>query len=568
MSNAMQSGVSGLKVHQTMIDVAGNNLANMNTVGFKSSRVSFQDLLSQTLKEASAPTERLGGTSPMQVGSGVIVGSVDRNMTQGTLDYTGTTTDMAMNGKGYFTLSTGMGNTYTRVGQFKVDPQYYLVDPATGYRVQRIGNEGVAEGFQDPTSNDIRIPYDIDLPARTTEEIKFSGNLSSNKIKPTTNNISSGLQYTTGGGTVVSRTTYMKDIDQVNGTLEAGDTITIKGKRRDGSDFNFVYTYDATTNGGKGDTMGNFLDKLTNEMKVGGKDTVRAQMINGEIRIEDRKSGYSKSYINSMEFKDASAGGTTFKMPQQFVTLTAGGLAEIPVNTEIFDTQGASYTLAGSFVKRSDTENTWDFVIKQIGGNAKIHDRRVEGITFQTNGAFGELHAKVGDPDGMNIKLEFQNSDPGNIRNIRLNMGTLGQLDGLTQYGGASTAACSGQDGYAAGSLKTLNVSREGVLVGIFTNGVRKDIAALKIATFQNPAGLKAMGNNYFQPTANSGDPVSNKATEGNAGMVTGGAVEKSNVEVAKEFVTLITAQNGYQANARTITVANEMLQALTGLIR
>ena len=562
MSNAMQAGVSGLKVHQTMIDVAGNNLANMNTAGFKSSSVTFQELLSETMKDASASTSLLGGTNPMQVGSGVCVGSINRDMSNGTIEQSSSTLDMAIEGAGYFTLSTGLGDTYTRVGNFAVDADYYLVDPATGYRVQRIGNEGVAEGFQDPTSNNIRIPYDVALPACTTEEISFAGNLSGNQVEPTANLLSSDTKYTTGGGTVASRTTPLDEIDQLSGTLEAGDTITYEGTRKDGSTFNATYTYAA------GDTMGTVLDHMESTMNVApDTKTTSAKVINGEIRLEDTEAGYSRSFISSMEFTDASGGTTELEMPQQFTTLIAGGAVEKTVNVEIFDTQGNSYTLAGSFVKRDDYENTWDFVVKEVGGNTTIHDRRIEGITFLTNGAFGDMHSVCGDPDGLNLELEFNDSDPGNIRNIRLNMGTLGELDGLTQYGGASTASSSGQDGYAAGSLSTLDISREGTLVGVFTNGIRKDIASLKIATFQNPAGLLSEGGNYYAPTANSGDAVCNRATEGSAGIVQGGAIEKSNVEVAAEFVNLIEAQNGYQANARTITVANEMLQELTQLI-
>ncbi|MCD4823819.1 MAG: flagellar hook-basal body complex protein [Phycisphaerae bacterium] len=570
MSNAMLSGVSGLKAHQSMIDVAGNNLSNINTVAFKSSRVTFQELLSETLKEASSPTANLGGTNPMQIGNGVIVGSVDRNMGQGSLQYTGNPMDMALEGSGYFTLNTGLGDIYTRVGQFAVDSQYYMVDPTTGYRVQRIGNEGVAEGFQDPTSNDIRIPYDIALPARTTETIGFAGNLSGNQMAPTINLLTSGLKYTTGSGTVASRATYLTDLDQLTGGLLAtGDTITLTGTTRDGTVVApGVYTYNALSHGGLGDTMGDMLDAITAMYQVGGVDASVAKIINGEIRLEDLNAGYSQAYIASMTFTDATAGGVDIEMPIQFDILVAGGEIEKSVNVEIYDTQGNSYTLAGSFIRRDDYANTWDFVIKTVGGNTTVHDRKITGITFQTDGSFGDMHAVVGDANGMNIELEFVDSDPGNIRSIRLDLGTLGELDGLTQFGGPSTAASNGQDGYSAGWLSTMSVSREGILVGVFTNGIRRDLAALKIATYQNSAGLKSVGGNYFEPTANSGDPVANKATEGGAGVIHGGAVEKSNVEVAEEFVKLIEAQNGYQANARTIKVANEMLRELTQLIR
>jgi flagellar hook protein FlgE len=131
-----------------------------------------------------------------------------------------------------------------------------------------------------------------------------------------------------------------------------------------------------------------------------------------------------------------------------------------------------------------------------------------------------------------------------------------------------STAAATGQDGYSSGWLSNLSVDREGVLVGIFDNGIRRNVAGIRLATFQNPAGLQSIGNSYFVTSANSGEPVPTQALTGGAGAVRGGALEKSNVDVAVEFVNLIQAQNGFQANARTITVSNEMLRELTNLIR
>jgi flagellar hook protein FlgE len=682
----MLSGVGGLKAHQQMIDVAGNNLANVNTTSFKSSSVTFQELLSETLKEASAPTATLGGTNPMQIGSGVITGSVNRNMAQGSLIYTGNPMDMAIEGNGYFTLNDGLGDRYTRVGQFAVDSEYYLVDPTTGYRVQRIGNEGVAEGFQDATSNAIRIPYDIALPASATTEISFAGNLSGNKTEPTKNLLTSGLKYTIRStGAVASRLTNMTDLTQST-NLTGGDTIRIQGTKKNGDTVDYTYTYtntsdatqetisldagnavtgvvtsdyitntdatagtltidfagesvvlnlaagqtmtmqdfidawnasagestasfdtdhvvltknvagasntgisftdstggmiewgdgtgvnvpaasDATATAGVaevgGQTLGDLLDAITTAFRVDGNDASVAKIVNGEIRIEDAEAGYSQAYVSDMTFSDTDSSGSDITLPSQFDILVAGGQIEKPVNVEVFDNQGNSYTLAGSFV-RTDNTNEWDFVVKSVGGDSIIYDRFVHQIGFQVDGSYGDMQGS----DNNTIEIAFP-SDPTNIRTITLDMGTLGELNGLTQFGGPSTAASNGQDGYAAGWLSTMSVSREGTLVGVFSNGIRRDIAALKVATFQNAAGLKSTGGNYYEPTANSGDPVPNKATEGGAGVVHGGAIEKSNVEVAEEFVKLIEAQNGYQANARTIKIANEMLQELTNLIR
>ncbi|KKK94619.1 hypothetical protein LCGC14_2681040 [marine sediment metagenome] len=134
MGNALLSAVSGLSAHQTMLDVAGDNLANVNTTAFKASRVTFSELLSETVRDASQPSATSGGTNPMQIGSGVQVASVDRNMSEGSVINTGQPLDMAIEGAGYFVLNDGQTDVYTRVGAFGTDSQYNLIDPGTGNR--------------------------------------------------------------------------------------------------------------------------------------------------------------------------------------------------------------------------------------------------------------------------------------------------------------------------------------------------------------------------------------------------------------------------------------------------
>jgi flagellar hook protein FlgE len=547
MSNALLAGVSGLQANQTMLDVAGNNLANTNTYGFKSSRVSFGELLSQTIREATQSTDQMGGTNPAQVGSGVRVASVDRNMGQGNLVNTGQVLDMAIQGGGYFVLNTGQSDVYTRVGAFAVDAQNYLVDPATGFRVQRIGSEGVAEGFQDPASRNIRVPYDVALPAKATETISFTGNLAAARESATTNLLSSGMQFTEGGA-VVSTSTQLADMDQASG-LAAGDTIRLIGTTRAGTAVNTVVTLTATT------TVGDLTDAITAAFPGS-----RASISNGEIRLTDTETGYSMADLR-LEY----AGGGSLELPLSFNVLEAGGQDVWTTNTEVYDSLGTSHQASVAFV-RSDQANTWDIVLMDITGEARFDDRRVRGVTFGRDGSFGGMGGASPDTQAFSVTFQF---DPGNVRQINLNLGTVGEFNGLTQFGAdSSTVAPAGQDGYGAGYLSSLSVSSDGTLVGMFTNGLGRDIAALPLATFQNPAALMSIGGGYFTASANSGDPVLTKALSRGAGSVNGASLEQSNVDMASEFVGLIQAQNGYQANARTIRVANDMLQQLTTLIR
>jgi len=164
MSSSMNSAVSGLKTHQTMLDVTGNNIANVNTTGFKAGRVSFSDVLSQTISGATAPTGSSGGTDPQQVGLGVRTGAITNLFTQGGLQTTNNATDLAIQGEGFFVLADGEVDYYTRAGAFEVDAAGYLVDSVTGYRVQG-------------ASGDIVISSTTSSAPQATALATFGGNL-------------------------------------------------------------------------------------------------------------------------------------------------------------------------------------------------------------------------------------------------------------------------------------------------------------------------------------------------------------------------------------------------------
>jgi flagellar hook protein FlgE len=199
MSFALSSGVTGLQAHQKMLDVAGNNLANVNTTAFKAARIQFSDLLSETVKKASQPTANTGGTNPIQMGSGVTVSGIIPNMAQGNIVNTGNPLDIAQEGEGYFVLSDGQQNVYTRAGAFAVDQDSTLVDPATGYRVQRIGSEGEADGFQTAGDGNVHVPYDVAMAANSTSTVKVAGNLSADETLTTiqTNVLTANAAFTT-----------------------------------------------------------------------------------------------------------------------------------------------------------------------------------------------------------------------------------------------------------------------------------------------------------------------------------------------------------------------------------
>jgi flagellar hook protein FlgE len=557
MSFALGAGVTGLQAHQKMLDIAGNNLANLNTTGFKASNVTFSELLSQTIKNASQPTSSIGGTNPQQMGSGVGIASITRDMSQGDIVDTGQPLDCAIEGQGYFVLNDGQQNLFTRVGSFDVDSNSELVDPSTGYHVQRIGSEGELDGFQQAGDSNIHIPYDTALPAKATSTVTVSGNLSSDEASPQTQMLNSSVAYTVNGN-AAQLTNTISQLDQFSGSLASGKTgtITITGSTRDGTAISSsnTLTVDAST------TLQDLIDEINTLV---GPDSTATINSDGKIQVTDVNSGYSETDLN-LSYTPSSGGTDSLTTPNYFEIVSAGGQEVKNVNIQVYDAQGGAHTLNAALV-RTDAANTWDMVLTSMTGNiSSIPERRITGITFSSTGAFDGLNNLSEIPS---FGINFAN-DPNTTQNVQISMGTMGNYDGLTQFSGDSTAVASNQDGYEAGRLSSLSVSDDGTLVGAFSNGVKKNIATIQIALFQNPAGLESAGGGYFTVSANSGQAVATKGLSSGAGTIHGGSLEKSNVDTASEFVKMIEAQNGYEANSKTIQVANDILKTLSNLIQ
>ena len=557
MSFALSAGVTRLQANQKMIDVAGNNPANVNTTPFKSSKITFSELLSETIKKASQPTSTVDGTNPQHMGSGVGIAGITPNTTQGNIVNTSNPLDLALEGEGYFVVSDGQQNIYTRAGAFTVDADSIMVDPSTGYRVQRIGSLGENEGFQIAGDRDLHVPYDAPMPARLTSQIVVSGNLSTDAAFKTaqTQLLASNVTYTQSGTAAVG-TTLIDDLDQTTSGTYTSATITVTGFEHDGTPLSDLtpLSVDATTT----------LDDLISHINtVLGTTNATASLDNGQIRIDDVSSGYSRSDV---KLTFTNSGTADWTEPAYFEMLTVGGDEVRSVNIKTYDSQGGKHVFSGAFV-RTDTPNTWDMVLTSITGNINeitIANRRIEDITFDAKNGY---YTGLGGSDPAEFLISFAH-DRSNPQTISLDFGTIGTLNGLTQFAGNSTSVAKEQDGYEAGKLSTVSVNKEGIIIGAFSNGIKKKIAAVQIALFQNTSGLESVGGGYFTTSVNSGEPVATQAMTGGAGSVHGGALEKSNADVATQFVSMIQAQNGFQANARTIRVANDILRELSNLIR
>ncbi|MBF4992535.1 flagellar hook protein FlgE [Arthrobacter gandavensis] len=402
MLRSLYSGISGLRSHQTMLDVTGNNIANVNTTGYKATAVQFQDTLSQLTQGATAPGANNGGGNPAQVGLGVLVSGITTNFTQGSAQSTGRATDMMISGDGYFVTKQGTQTTYTRAGAFDLDAEGRLV---------------------------------------TTD----------GKI----------VQGWTG----------------VNGVINTGGAV-------------------------------------------------------GNVQLPDG------AIAPAVATSQAAVGGN---LPSE--TLPADPAAVPP-------------RAAGTFVRDMD--------VYDANGNATVvpltFTRTPGGWTASAGGASVDLAFTNGTQVAGNPATLAVTTAAGNTVNV--------DLTGLTSYAGVSTASVIGQNGRAAGTLESFSISKDGTIVGSFTNGAKQSLARIAVATFTNPAGLEKAGNSGYTATVNSGNPVLGGPGDPGMGSAIAGSLEMSNVDLSQEFTNLIVAQRGFQANARIITTSDEVLQELTNLKR
>ncbi len=566
---ALSSGVTGLKVHQSWLDVTGDNLANLNTIAFKGSNTTFSELLSQTVRKATGPVGSLGGTNPQQLGSGVGMAGVTRNMSQGNISATGQDLDVAIDGSGYFVLNNGTQDVYTRIGSFGIDAENTLVDPATGYKIQRMGTTGEADGFQISGDSSISIPWDAAMRANPTSSLTINGNLRSSAelTAATIHKLTGNLKYTTGSGASPATTlTAIVSLDQfsLNGETSPHGDISITGVQADGTTPLTAGDYTVTA----ASTVQNVLDWISSQFPT----ATATLSSDGDIVLTGDDPGYNQAMITDMTYTAAAT--ETLTMPTYFELTTVGGNDSKTFNKTVYDPLGNQHILNGVFVK-TDTDNTWDLVIRSISGevagswgsydfiNSSTFNRRISGIQFGADGSYAGL---VSPSESLTFGVQFT---AGTTQSIATDLGTIGEFTGLTQFDSSqSSAAAMSQDGYEAGTLASVSIGADGTVIGTFTNGVKADVAVIQLATFQNPNGLEAIGSGYYLPTANSGTAVATMAASGGAGSLTGKSLEMSNVDVATQFVNLMQAQNGFQSNARTIRVANDLLRELTNLIR
>jgi len=694
MLKSLFSGVAGLQSHQVAMDVESNNIANVNTIGFKYSRANFSDLLAQTNQIATAPQGNLGGKNAVQIGLGATVASVTRIHTQGSIQNSDKNTDIAIQGDGFYVVSPDGGNTYkyTRSGDFKFDANGNFVE----------NNGFIAQGWlRDDVTNlvdntapiqNIVIPPGLTTPANATENITLKANLNSGsqvtQFSPTHSldavagagvgeipedmgvlfdstgrafdlqpgqGMWVGFRDATSGGAAVAAGSITLNVgdfilngtsitlaatpatntatdnalaiinainnatadtgitaglnapatDQIllsnnnrTGTTATTKNITITGAAAGTAGFvaggadddisAYEYTYDAV-NGVPAlhtfRTTEDLREALMLEAAAVSATAVVTVAADGKFEVDNTSTGVGSAAMN-ISVTGLSSGtvnennffAPNFQSIQGTLNTGAGQVRRSqPINAathtsslDVFDSLGSKHTVTLDFRKTQQTTSTgsvWDYTLTIpqpaafVGAIAPdTNILRGGTVSFNSDGAIVGVN-----PGSFDFIPGNGSASP---QTIDLDFGTYNSFDGLTSFDSASATSGLSQDGYPGGDLLGIRIDQSGTLIGSFSNGRSFGLAQIAMAKFVNNEGLAADGGNVYLQSANSGDPIIGTAATGGRGFIQSAALEASNVDLSRSLTQLIIIQRGYQANGKTITTSDTLLETLIGLKR
>jgi flagellar hook protein FlgE len=253
-----------------------------------------------------------------------------------------------------------------------------------------------------------------------------------------------------------------------------------------------------------------------------------------------------------------ATGQTDWTRYAMSVTTEGTGPDVVTTAMEVFDPAGVAHTLTLAYERQAD--GSWNINPSLDSADGSVITGPITGLRFADDGSPVGL-------SGVDSTIRMSFVGQSNSQEIELDLGSDGVFTGLTQFGAAGEVLVSTQDGYGAGQLASMSVESDGSVMGLYTNGQQQQLGAIGIATFTNPEGLLQIGANMFAESTNSGSAQVSQGGVGRAGSVIGGALENSNIDTAEQFVNLIEAQRGFQANARVITAQNELMRDLTNIV-
>lgn len=568
MMRSLYSGVAGLKTHQTRMDVIGNNIANVNTTAYKSSSMTFSELMSQTTQKASGAnaTTGVGGTNAKQIGLGVKAGAINTAITtQGSAQSTGNPFDIMITGDNFFVVSNGSENFFTRDGSFYVDGAGNLAMTSTGYNVMGWGVDETTGNIKQDTVTALRImsAANMTYPPEATTKANISGILDENdKDVTSANGKTVNLNFFDARGySYTAKFTFKQSGgDKTNEySLELNKILDSTGKEIDISKLKFgnrsqqkmetkvtlntdAYKWDGKVLKTKDGTteVANLADIFNQDGSlITPQDDAAAQKQQKALDAIAKAYGYE---------------GSTDEFLNLYITSTANK-----------DKQLTIQDLLGNMMAGKTTD-----VLPADGSAITMEGRYFEGTTVVFNKDTGKLESVGGSTTNLNVNAAFS-ALGGNFSDVTIDLSECTNYDnkGTSTIGATSGDLDGLGTGRRLGDMIGVSIQKDGMIYASYDNGMTKLLGQIATAAFANASGLEKEGDNLYSATLNSGefDGIGVDITAG-GGYMSPGQLEMSNVDLSSEFTEMITTQRGFQANSRIITVSDTLLEELTNLKR
>jgi flagellar hook protein FlgE len=558
LTTAMYTGLTGLNVNQTRIETIGHNIANVNTNAFKGSRTLFQTQFAHTLSGGTPPGDTSGGTNPMQIGLGALVGTTQRLTSPGSLETTGLPGDLAIEGAGYFIVRDPSGRSYyTRDGAFTLNAQNELVN-ANGMRVQGFGvdsNFRIIPG----TLRELQIPLGMQDVARATETVALDGDLSAAAYQAASGSVTTTQAFVDGGGARATAATALTDLRSAatpaRPLFVAGDTITVSGATRGGRELPARQFIVGTTGNTLGDLAAFLQETLGIQTGAGIPGTPGVTIEDGALVI---RSNYGEPNGIVIQNSDFTSSNLQSPVPLEFTQVSQATGTGVFTSFTVYDSLGNPVPVSVTFTLDS-TPNTgpvWRYYVESIEAG------RAPQLLGSGTAAF-DTHGRFVSATGNRFMINRTGTGAGTPLTITLDFSAVNGLS--TQV---SNVIMAHQDGYPPGTLTAYSVGNDGTITGTFSNGVTHTLGQVALATFANEAGLIAETGNLFSPGPNSGPATVKTPGTLGAGTIRGGALEMSNVDISREFIGLITSSTAFQAASRVISTSSDMLDRLMMALR
>lgn len=565
MMRSLYSGVAGLKTHQTKMDVIGNNIANVNTVSYKSQSVTFNTLLYQTTQAASGANAQtgLGGKNAKQIGLGSKTGSISTQIdTAGSAQTTNNPFDIMITGDSFFIVNNGTSNYFTRDGSFYVDGAGNLCMSSTGYNVMGWQVDDKTQTIRQDRVSALKImdASKMTYEAEATTQGYISGIVDANdsNINSTAGKVISMLIYDNLGYQYSAKFTMHATSNKSQYYMTLEDVLDANGNSVSSTYKKGIHE----------------LVKWGGNMTVGTNDTVsissQANKYEGKGTItmkDDKTKGgpYAFDKMNGAEIKDAANQGVTgytFKAAD----ITADKAAQTP--------NGLYAMLKNAYGMDDDTIDTISSMnIDLKTGEITITEKNVKNSVVvnydEGTGTFKSVGN--GNTEGNTTVLDFDTDTMKAFADVTVDFTPSRQANNNKA---ATISATNGDTkgnyaGRKLGDMSGVTIGQDGKIYATYDNGCSRLLGQIAVANFANASGLSLEGDNLYAETQNSGafDGVGSDIT-GNGGHMTTGELEMSNVDLSSEFTEMITTQRGFQANSRIITVSDTMLEELTNLKR